>query len=175
MRVLIVDKEPVARNTLAEVLATRNDIEALDSADSVTEALDKLQKEEYDILLLDSPIPEVSEIGLVDCLKKRNQLMPAVIFVTAYRHPAVAASEKRTVDYVMKPFSSQRIHDALNNAIRRKASDRAASLVPQAIEGRVFFIDRAEVIAVEAEDNYVSLARSIIRILFGPRIYLDPR
>jgi CheY-like chemotaxis protein len=42
MRVLIVDEEPVARSTLAEVLATRNDIEAFDSADNVTEALDKL-------------------------------------------------------------------------------------------------------------------------------------
>jgi len=64
MRVLIVDKEPVARSTLAEVLATRSDIEAFDSADNVTEALDKLQEEEYDILLLDSPMPEMSEIDL---------------------------------------------------------------------------------------------------------------
>jgi two-component system LytT family response regulator len=173
MRVLIVDKEPIARSTLVEVLATRNDIEAFDSADSVTEALDKLQKEDYDILLLDSPMPEMSEIDLVDCLKKRKQLMPAVIFVTAYRHHAVAALEKHALNYVMKPFSSQRIHDALNTAIRRKANDRVASLVPQlralaanpskiaiAIEGRVFFIDPAEVIAVEAEGNYVSLVRS---------------
>jgi two-component system, LytTR family, response regulator len=173
MRVLIVDKEPLARSTLAEVLATRNDIEAFDSADNFTEALDKLQKEEYDILLLDSPMPEMSKIDLVDSLKKRNQLMPAVILVTAYRHHAAAAFEKNTVDYVMKPFSSQRIHEALNTAIRRKANERAASLVPQpkalaanpskiaiAIEGRVLFIDPAEVIAVEAEGNYVSLVRS---------------
>jgi DNA-binding NarL/FixJ family response regulator len=33
MRVLVVDKEPVARSALAEVLATRNDIETFDSAD----------------------------------------------------------------------------------------------------------------------------------------------
>jgi two-component system, LytTR family, response regulator len=173
MRVLIVDKEPVARSSLAEVLATRNDIEAFDSADNVTEALDKLQKEEYDILLLDSPMPETSEIDLVDCLRKRNQLMPAIIFFTAHRHGVVAAFEKHAVDYVLKPFSSRRIHEALNAAIRRKANERAVSAAPQlralaaksskvaiAIDGRVLLIDPAEVIAVEAEGNYVLLVRS---------------
>lgn len=173
MRVLIVDKEPVARSSLAEVLATRNDIEAFDSADNVTEALDKLQKEEYDILLLDSPMPETSEIDLVDCLRKRNQLMPAIIFFTTHRHRVVAAFEKHAVDYVLKPFSSRRIHEALNAAIRRKANERAVSVAPRlralaaksskvaiAIDGRVLLIDPAEVIAVEAEGNYVLLVRS---------------
>ncbi|MGB2645709.1 MAG: LytTR family DNA-binding domain-containing protein [Candidatus Acidiferrum sp.] len=173
MRVLIVDKEPVARSALAEVLATRNDIGACDSVDNVTEALNKLQKEEYDILLLGSSVPEMSEIGLVDCLRKRNRLMPAIIFVSAYRHHAVATFEKHAVEYVRKPFSSQRIHEALDTAIHRKANERAASLVPQlwapaanpskiaiAMEGRVLLIDPEEVIAVEAEGNYVSLVRS---------------
>lgn len=175
MRVLIVDDEPLARSALANVLVARNDIEAFDAADDAVEALDKLQKEKYDVLLLDIHMPELSGIELVDCLKKRNQPMPAVIFVTAHDQHAVTAFEKHAVDYILKPFSNERIEEALNIAIRRTANERAASLMeimPQLkallsksskiaikVEGRILFIDPAEVIAVEAEGNYVLLQR----------------
>jgi len=177
MRVLIVDDEPLARSALANVLSARTDIEAFDLADDAVEALDKLKKQTYEVLLLDIHMPELSGIELVDCLKKRNQAMPAVIFVTAHHQHAVAAFEKHAVDYILKPFSNERVHEALNIAIRRTANERAASLMeimPQLralvsksskiaikIEGRVVFIDPAEVIAAEAQGNYVLLVRPV--------------
>ena len=51
MRVLIVDDEPLARSALANALAERNDIEVCDSTDDAFEAIEKLKKETYDILL----------------------------------------------------------------------------------------------------------------------------
>jgi len=97
--------------------------------------------------------------------------MPAVIFVTAHQQHAVTAFEKRAVDYILKPFSNERVEEALNVAIRRSASERAASLMeimPQLnafsskssklaikIDGKILFIDPAEVVAVEAQGNYV--------------------
>jgi two-component system LytT family response regulator len=176
MRVLIVDDEPLGRSALANVLATRNDIESFDSADNASEALDKLKKWKYDVLLLDIHMPELSGIELVDCLEKRNQLMPAVIFVTAHHQHAISAFEKHAVDYILKPFSSERIHGALNIAICRTANERMASLLeimPQLkalvaksskiaikMEGSFSFIDPAEVISAEAQGNYVLLKRS---------------
>jgi len=82
MRVLIVDKEPNDRSALANALATRKDIEAFDSAENISEALDKLRNEEYDVVLLDSPIPEISEAELLGLLKKRNRPVPAVIILS---------------------------------------------------------------------------------------------
>ena len=70
MRVLIVDKEPNGRSALANVLATRKDIEASDTAENISEALDKLQKDEYDVVLLNRPSHEMSEFELLDLLKK---------------------------------------------------------------------------------------------------------
>jgi DNA-binding LytR/AlgR family response regulator len=175
MRVLIVDDEPLARSALANVLATRSDVEDFDSAADAVEALDKLQSETYDVLLLDIQMPELSGIELVDCLKKWKQPMPAVIFVTAHHQHAVTAFEKHAVDYILKPFSNERIQEALDVAIRRTANERAASLMeimPQLraflskslkvaikVEGRILFIDPAEVNAIEAQGNYVLLQR----------------
>lgn len=175
MRILIVDDEPLARNSLASVLQTRNDVESFDAANDAVEALDKLEKKTYDVLLLDIQMPELSGIELAESLNKRKQPPPSVVFVTAHHQHAVAAFEKHAVDYVLKPFSNDRIHEALNTAMRRTETERAARLVkilPQLeallskstkiaikTKGRILFVDPADVAIVEAEGNYVLLQR----------------
>jgi two-component system, LytTR family, response regulator len=175
MRALIVDDEPLARTALAIVLAERNDVEATDSATDAIEALDKLRKTPFDVVLLDIRLPELSGIEFVDCLRNLNQPPPAIVFVTAHQEHAVAAFEKHAADYVLKPFSKKRVHEALDVAVRRTVSERAARLMeispqlnywfakPAKIavksKGRILFLDPAEVRAVEAQGNYVLLRR----------------
>lgn len=176
MRVLIVDDEPLARSALQQALCGRNDIEALDSAIDAIQALDMMQKEKYDVVLLDIRMPELSGIELADRLNKRNRPIPSIIFVTAHDQHAVAAFENHAVDYVLKPFSSDRIHEALNVAFRRTENERAARLltilphletllarhsskVAIKAKGRILFIDPTEVTIIRAEGNYVLLEK----------------
>ena len=153
MRVLIVDKEPNEQSALAEALATRKDIEAFDSAENISEALEKLQQEEYDVVLLDSPIPEISGVELLGLLKKRNRPVPAVIIVTTRRQPAIAAIDEIAVHYSLNRFSSERTHEDPALATARKAHEQKATLAPKskipaadpskiaiAMEGRVLLI-----------------------------------
>jgi len=173
MRVLIVDDEPLARNALVSIVSTRKDVEAVEAADDAFAALDRLQKEPFDVLLLDIEMPETSGIEMLDNLMKRNLPVPAVIFVTAYSQHAVTAFEKHAVDYILKPFSEERIHEALNTAARRSEEERAAKLVRAMpdlgkgariakkiaikAKGKIIFIDPSEVTAAKAEGNYVLL------------------
>jgi two-component system LytT family response regulator len=176
MRVLIVDDEPLARNALEQALRGRNDIEALDSAIDAIQALAMMQKEKYDVVLLDIRMPELSGIELADRLNKRIRPVPSIIFVTAHDQHAVAAFENHAVDYVLKPFSSDRIHDALNVAFRRTDNERAARLlrtlphletllsrpsskVAIKAKGRILFIDPKEVAIIRAEGNYALLEK----------------
>jgi two-component system, LytTR family, response regulator len=176
MRVLIVDDEPLARSALEQALCGRNDIEALDSAIDAIQALNMMQKETYDVVLLDIRMPELSGIELADRLNKRNRPIPSIIFVTAHDQHAVAAFETHAVDYVLKPFSSDRIHEALNVAFRRTENERAARLlrilphletlsarhsgkVAIKAKGRILFIDPTEVAIIRAEGNYVLLEK----------------
>jgi two-component system LytT family response regulator len=173
MRVLIVDDEPLARNALEQALISRDDIEQLDSAKDAIEALGKIEEEAYDVLLLDIQMPELSGIELAASLKKRKQPVPAVVFVTAHHEHALAAFESHPVDYIVKPFSQERIHEALNIAFQRSESERTAKLVnilprlgvllpkPAKIaikaKGRILFVDPTRVSLVQAQGNYVLL------------------
>jgi len=175
MRVLIVDDEPLARDALAGILATRNDVESFDAANDAVAARDQLQTKPYDVVLLDIRMPELSGIELLDSLNARKQPLPAIVFVTAHGEHAVTAFEKHAVDYVLKPFTDERIHDALNAAVRRTAGERAARLMeilPQLrsfvstpakiaikVKGRTLFVDPAEVSVIEAQGNYTLLQR----------------
>jgi two-component system LytT family response regulator len=175
MRVLIVDDEPLSRSALKNAVAERKDVEVLDSAADAVEALEMLERKPYDVLLLDIHMPELSGMELADRLNKRAGAIPSIVFVTAHHEHAVAAFERHAVDYVLKPFSSERIHEALDVAIRRTESERAAQLIrvlPQLetllskspkiaikTKGRILFIDPMDVVIVEAQGNYVLLQR----------------
>ena len=175
MRVLIVDDEPLSRRSLENALGARNDVQALDCASNAVEALELLQSRSYDVLLLDIHMPELSGIELADRLNKWRRPIPSIVFVTAHHQYAVAAFEKHAVDYVLKPFSDIRVHEALDMAIRRTESERAAHLVkilPQLGEvlsksakiaiktnRRILFVDPADVMIIEAQGNYILLRR----------------
>jgi DNA-binding LytR/AlgR family response regulator len=175
MRVLIVDDEPAAKAALANILSARSDVEHFDSANDAIEALEKLATDSYDVLLLDIDL-DLSGTQLVAQLRERNLPLPSIVFVTAQAEQAVAAFERHTVDYVLKPFSSESINEALDRASRRAKGERAAKLIedlPQLkklsrpghpmiaikAEGRIVFINPGEVVAVQAEGNYVLLQR----------------
>jgi len=174
MRVLIVDDEPLARTALAKILAARPDVECFDAAGDAIEAEQHLSKDNYDVMLLDINMPELSGFELLSRLEQLPRALPSVVFVTAYSQHAVAAFEKHAADYVLKPFSPERVNQALEFASRRNASERAAKLLqllphlqalPQPTSskigiksnGRLLFIDPHDVSAVHAEGNYVLL------------------
>jgi DNA-binding LytR/AlgR family response regulator len=176
MRVLIVDDEPLSQMAVANILSARSDVEHFDSANDAIEALEKLATGSYDVLLLDINRLDLSGTELVDQLRERNLPLPSIVFVTAHVGHAITAFEKHTVDYVLKPFSNESISEALDRASRRAKGERAAKLIealPQLqklsrpqypriaikAKGRILFINPGDVVAVQAEGNYVLLQR----------------
>jgi two-component system, LytTR family, response regulator len=176
MRILIVDDEPLARAALAHVLSSREDIAHFDAAGDAIEAFEKIESGSFDVLLLDINMPELSGLELLDRLKRSQRTVPSIVFVTAHEEYALNAFTRHAVDYVLKPFSSERINEALDVAFRRTTAERLAKIadmlpqlrdfpVPQSsriaikADGRILFIEPSDVIAVHAEGNYVLLQR----------------
>lgn len=174
MRVLIVDDEPLARTALEQILTARPGVEHFDSAKDAIQAEEHLANGNYDVILLDISMPARTGLEMLDRLQQNHKAVPSVIFVTAYAQHAVTAFEKHAVDYILKPFSRDRVNEALELASRRTESERAMrllELLPQLRDlneampskiairsnGRILFIDPRDVAVVEAQGNYVLL------------------
>jgi len=145
MRVLMIEDEPQARTGLPLALAARNDVESFERAGDAGEALDKLDKTSFDLLLLDINMPEFSGIELIERLRRNVRPLPSIMFVTGQDRPAISAPDTPPLT-LEEPLQMQRI-------------PRPSPRIAIKAKGRIVFIDPCAVIAVQAEGNYVLLQR----------------
>ena len=175
MRMLIVDDEPLAREKIRDLVKLDPELEIAGECTNGLEALAAIQELRPDLLLLDVQMPEVGGFAVLEALK--DEVMPLVIFVTAYDQYAVRAFEFHALDYLLKPFDRERFEAAIGRAkahVRREQNgsldQRILALLEQLkaetkyIErlvvkagGRVFFLETKEIDWVEAEGNYVNI------------------
>jgi two-component system response regulator AlgR len=119
LHVLVVDDEPLARTRMATLLADCAQPHAvcrLQAANAV-QAMEALQHQRFDVLLLDIHMPGTDGLTLARSIASL-QNPPAVIFVTAHAEHAVQAFELEAVDYLTKPVRLERLQAALLKALR---------------------------------------------------------
>ena len=131
MRVLIVDDEPLARIALAQILTARADVESFHAANDAIEAQELLARDNYDVMLLDVSMPELSGLEFLARLQHYERPLPSVVFVTAYDRHALHAFEVHAVDYLLKPFSDARFLEALTVAKTQVRQRRLGELGQQ--------------------------------------------
>src|SRR6187401_2732746 len=103
---LIADDEASARSRLRRLLAPYSfDLHA-DACDGVA-ALEAIQKHRPQVLFLDVQMPGLDGFEVVDALSP--EVMPLIVFVTAYDHYALAAFEANAVAYLLKPVGEERL------------------------------------------------------------------
>lgn len=122
--VLIVDDEPLARRGLRQLLAARGDVEVVGECDNGLAALELIGRHPRALVLLDVQMPGLDGLEVVRRLGPH--VVPLIIFVTAYDTFAISAFELAAVDYVVKPFSDERLLRAVDRALLRRDEQTAA-------------------------------------------------
>lgn len=112
MRVVIVDDEPLARERLRRLLQEFPGYEVVGEAGDGETALDVIDDEEPDLVLLDI------RMGGMDGLQVARQLSeldvpPAVVFTTAYSEHALSAFDASAQAYLLKPIRLDKLKEAL--------------------------------------------------------------
>jgi two-component system LytT family response regulator len=120
MRVLIVDDESPARERLKRLLADIEGIELVGEAASGIQAVEMIEGERPDLVLLDIQMPGLDGFEVMEALEDP----PPVIFVTAYDEYAIRAFEVNALDYLLKPFSRERLAKAIRRAQEAVAEER---------------------------------------------------
>ncbi|MCE9628268.1 MAG: LytTR family DNA-binding domain-containing protein [Candidatus Eisenbacteria bacterium] len=112
IRTLLVDDEPLARTRLRRMLGELGGIEVVGEAGSVAEALVLVESLRPDLLFLDVQMPGEDGFALLPRLTHR----PAIVFATAFDQHAVRAFEESAIDYLLKPFRTERLARAIQRA-----------------------------------------------------------
>ena len=132
IRALIVDDEPLARTGVAQLLEPVDDIDIVGEAADGTEAVEKIEAEDPDLVFLDVQMPEMSGLEVVG--EVGVDQMPVTIFVTAYDEYAVDAFDAHALDYLLKPIDEDRFEEALDRA-RRRLHEVDADALSERLQG----------------------------------------
>jgi two-component system LytT family response regulator len=117
IRAIIVDDEPIARRGLLSFLESRSDVETIGECRNGKEAVATIRRERPELVLLDVQMPGLDGLGVVRSIGAKE--MPCVVFITAFDEFAVRAFELAAVDYVVKPYTVERLSVAIDRALAR--------------------------------------------------------
>ena len=126
MRTLIIDDEPPARERLKRLLADLEDVELIGEAEDGIQAVELIERENPDLVLLDIQMPGLDGFGVIEALEDP----PPIIFVTAYDEYAIHAFEVNALDYLLKPFSRERLEKAVHRAQEELDSEQNLGVSP---------------------------------------------
>lgn len=125
LRTIIVDDEPLALELLRSYLSSSVDIEIIAECRNGRDAVAAAIKYRPELLFLDIQMPGINGFEVVKALQ--SDLMPMVIFVTAFDKYAVDAFDLHAVDYILKPLDKARVERATERAIDRLKLDKKQS------------------------------------------------
>jgi two-component system, LytTR family, response regulator len=166
-RTIVVDDEPLARQTLRLLLAREDDFSLVAECGHGADAIEAIRRERPDVLFLDVQMPEVDGFDVLRRLEPG--MVPAVIFVTAFDRYALQAFEQHALDYLLKPFSDERFSIVLERtrvrlrertfaSMAERLSALLSATAPERRQlvvrdgGRTVVIPHHEIVWIEAED-----------------------
>ncbi len=190
MRVLIVDDEELGRELLRTRLRAVPEIEVLGESGDGYAALRAIHELKPDVVFMDIEIPGVDGLHVLEQIAAAD--LPLVIFVTAHSTYATRAFELNAIDYVLKPFTTHRLVEAVARARTRlvhaePAADATArlSLVRPDQDGvvaarpdttrakRLIVRDRTGFVPILLPDvDSFEAAGNYVRIMSGARTFL---
>ena len=168
IRTIIVDDEEPARLVLREFLSAHEEIKIIAECANGFEAVKAVTESRPDLVILDIQMPKLNGFEVLELVDRP----PAIIFATAYNQYAIKAFEVHAVDYILKPFSKERLSEALEHAgkhLHKKSMlfqelASAAGMRPSPLErilvkdgSKVHVIPVDKIDYIEAQDDYVAI------------------
>ncbi len=169
LRSVIVDDEELARRVLREYLSSHEEIEVVKECANGFEAVKAITEMNPDLVFLDIQMPKLNGFEVLELIEKR----PTVIFTTAFDEFALKAFEVHAVDYLLKPFSQQRLDEALRHvegragkpgpvqirdlitSVRGEAAPAERILVRDG--SKVHIVHVGDIDFIEARDDYAGI------------------
>jgi two-component system LytT family response regulator len=167
----MADDEELARRVLREHLNAEPDIEVVAECANGFEAVKAVNDHSPDLVFLDVQMPKLDGFEVLELIETPS----AVVFITAFDQYAMRAFDAAAVDYLLKPYSTERFRAAIDRVRARLREARTTAPAPADLRiaarapgdylervvvkdgPRVHVIPVAKLDYVEAQDDYVAL------------------
>jgi two-component system LytT family response regulator len=183
IRAAIVDDEPLARRRIRNLLMEAPDVEVIAECANGKDAIEFLEESPPDLLFLDIQMPEIDGFDVLQAIGVGH--VPVVIFVTAYDQFAMRAFEVSAVDYLLKPFTAERLAAALARARQQLSSrgertvDARLAALLETIAGRsvpprrmALKLEGRTVLVATDDIDYVEAAGNYVRVIVGREAHI---
>ena len=122
LRTIVVDDEPLALRLMVSFLKNSPEIDIVAECVNGREAVGAVLELAPDLMFLDIRMPGLNGFDVIK--KIQPELLPMVIFCTAFERYALDAFDVHAVDYVVKPMDEERCRLAVNRALGRHHEDK---------------------------------------------------
>lgn len=169
---ILADDEMLARQKLRQMLLDEAEIQLVGESGTTSETLDLVRQKRPDLLFLDIRMHGREAFDVVAELSSEPDFpMPTIIFTTAHDSYALRAFEVHAADYLLKPFTSERLKVAIQKATLQiqnrltpqpflngqgRGSPYANRIVFKS-RGRILFLPVSSIRWIGAEENYVRI------------------
>ena len=164
MKALVIDDERLARKELISLLSEYPKIEIVGEAVNADDAEEKIAALNPELLFLDIQMPGRDGFELLESL----DVVPKVIFTTAYDEYALKAFEVNALDYLLKPIRKERLEECIQKALIEENIEKAQSESNKyklKLNDRVFvkdgdkcwFVKLSDVRFFESDGNYIKV------------------
>lgn len=173
---MIVDDEPIARDILQTYIQRTGELELIKRCMNVAEAYQGLCSEQVDLIFLDIEMPGITGVDFLRSLRRP----PLVIFTTAYSNYAVDGFELNAVDYLLKPITFERFHQAVQKVKERLFNRISAVCENNALADYLFIrqdnglirVEHNQIIYLQAEKDFSSVYLKQTRLFAGMHLKL---
>ena len=173
IQTVLADDEVLARQKLRQLLRSEPEIDVVGEGATASETIDLVRATKPQLLFLDIQMPGMDGFDIATELCSSNITpKPHIIFTTAHDQYALRAFEIHAMDYLLKPFTQERLSSAVerarkeilssnqqpagNGAASQTASHYTTRIVFKS-RGRIVFLPVSDIRWISAEENYVRI------------------
>ena len=155
LRALVLEDEWLARNYLVQLIEATQLAEVVGAVATIGEARDVLAALPVDVVFVDVQLSgDENGLELVQSMASSDGARPAFVLATAFSQHALEAWNLGVVDYLLKPFSEDRVEQCLRRlAVRQQTPHSGAIRVVARRKRSLVFLDPADIWAFEASDR----------------------
>ena len=163
LKYIIIDDEPLAHEIIEEFCSMLPHVQLEKKCYNAMEAMQYLNENSVDFMFLDINMPKLKGLDFLKTLTKP----PKTIITTAYKEHALEGFELNVIDYILKPFSFDRLVKAVNKVSDIQATKTVIKEVSTSNDSPTRFfvkgdkkhhqIDLNDLLYIEAYGNYTKL------------------